>query len=197
MKGKTFIIAGPSGVGKGTIIQALFAQQKNLYFSVSATTRAPRPGEVDGVHYHFLTREQFLRWIEEDAFLEHAEYIGNFYGTPKRYVDEAMDRGEDVILDIEVQGAEQVYQKRPDTIRIFIAPPSWQELERRLTSRGTETPEKVRGRLARAREEFSYAEGYNYVVINNTVEEAVRAIQAIICAEHCRPAQRIALINGM
>ena len=105
MKGKTFIIAGPSGVGKGTIIQALFAQQKNLYFSVSATTRAPRPGEVDGVHYHFLTREQFLRWIEEDAFLEHAEYIGNFYGTPKRYVDEAMDRGEDVILDIEVQGA--------------------------------------------------------------------------------------------
>ena len=197
MKGKTFIIAGPSGVGKGTIIQALFAQQKNLYFSVSATTRAPRPGEVDGVHYHFLTREQFLRWIEEDAFLEHAEYIGNFYGTPKRYVDEAMDRGEDVILDIEVQGAEQVYQKRPDTIRIFIAPPSWQELERRLTSRGTETPEKVRGRLARARDEFSYAEGYNYVVINNTVEEAVREIQAIICAEHCRPAQRIALINGM
>ena len=197
MKGKTFIIAGPSGVGKGTIIQALFAQQKNLYFSVSATTRAPRPGEVDGVHYHFLTREQFLRWIEEDAFLEHAEYIGNFYGTPKRYVDEAMDRGEDVILDIEVQGAEQVYQKRPDTIRIFIAPPSWQELERRLTSRGTETPEKVRGRLARAREEFSYAEGYNYVVINNTVEEAVREIQAIICAEHRRPAQRIALINGM
>ena len=197
MKGKTFIIAGPSGVGKGTIIQALFAQQKNLYFSVSATTRAPRPGEVDGVHYHFLTREQFLRWIEEDAFLEHAEYIGNFYGTPKRYVDEAMDRGDDVILDIEVQGAEQVYQKRPDTIRIFIAPPSWQELERRLTSRGTETPEKVRGRLARAREEFSYAEGYNYVVINNTVEEAVREIQAIICAEHCRPAQRIALINGM
>ena len=197
MKGKTFIIAGPSGVGKGTIIQALFAQQKNLYFSVSATTRAPRPGEVDGVHYHFLTREQFLRWIEEDAFLEHAEYIGNFYGTPKRYVDEAMDRGEDVILDIEVQGAEQVYQKRPDTIRIFIAPPSWQELERRLTSRGTETPEKVRGRLARAREEFSYAEGYNYVVINNTVEEAVREIQAIICPEHCRPAQRIALINGM
>ncbi len=197
MKGKTFIIAGPSGVGKGTIIQALFAQQKNLYFSVSATTRAPRPGEVDGVHYHFLTREQFLRWIEEDAFLEHAEYIGNFYGTPKRYVDEAMDRGEDVILDIEVQGAEQVYQKRPDTIRIFIAPPSWQELERRLTSRGTETPEKVRSRLARAREEFSYAEGYNYVVINNTVEEAVREIQAIICAEHCRPAQRIALINGM
>ena len=197
MKGKTFIIAGPSGVGKGTIIQALFAQQKNLYFSVSATTRAPRPGEVDGVHYHFLTREQFLRWIEEDAFLEHAEYIGNFYGTPKRYVDEAMDRGGGVILDIEVQGAEQVYQKRPDTLRIFFAPPSWQELERRLTSRGTETPEKVRGRLARAREEFSYAEGYNYVVINNTVEEAVREIQAIICAEHCRPAQRIALINGM
>ena len=197
MKVKTFIIAGPSGVGKGTIIQALFARQKNLYFSVSATTRSPRPGEVDGVHYHFISREQFLQWIAEDAFLEHAEYIGNFYGTPKRYVDEAMERGEDVILDIEVQGAEQVYAKRPDTIRIFIAPPSWQELERRLTSRGTETAEKIRGRLARAREEFSYAQGYNYVVINNTVEEAVDEIRAIICAEHCRPAQRIALINGM
>ena len=197
MKGKTFIIAGPSGVGKGTIIQALFARQKNLYFSVSATTRSPRPGEVDGVHYHFISREQFLQWIAEDAFLEHAEYIGNFYGTPKRYVDEAMERGEDVILDIEVQGAEQVYAKRPDTIRIFIAPPSWQELERRLNSRGTETAEKIRGRLARAREEFSYAQGYNYVVINNTVEEAVDEIRAIICAEHCRPAQRIALINGM
>ena len=196
MKGKTFIIAGPSGVGKGTIIQALFAQQKNLYFSVSATTRAPRPGEVDGVHYHFLTREQFLRWIEEDAFLEHAEYIGNFYGTPKRYVDEAMDRGEDVILDIEVQGAEQVHRQRPDVVRIFIAPPSWEELERRLVGRGTEDPEKVRRRLERSREDILLARYYDYLVINSDLDQAVEEIQAIITAEHCRARERYDFVTG-
>ena len=197
MKGKTFIIAGPSGVGKGTVIKGLFARQKNLYFSVSATTRQPRPGEVDGVHYHFISREQFEQWIAQDAFLEHAEYIGNCYGTPKKYVDEAMERGEDVILDIEVQGSEQVHRKRPETVRIFIAPPSWTELEHRLIGRGTEDAEKVRRRLTRAKEEFSYAAGYDYVVINNTVEGAVEELQAIIKAEHCRPDQRIDLINGI
>lgn len=195
MKGRTFIITGPSGVGKGTIIQELFARQPNLYFSVSATTRGPRPGEENGVHYHFISREQFEQWIQEDAFLEHAEYVGNCYGTPKKYVDEAMDRGEDAILDIEVQGAEQVYRKRPDTVRIFIAPPSWEELEHRLTGRGTESADKVRSRLARAKEEFRFAADYDYIVINNTVDEAVEEIRAIIRAEHCRPAQRLALLK--
>ena len=197
MRGKTFIIAGPSGVGKGTITKELFARQRNLYFSVSATTRPPRPGEVDGVHYHFISREEFEQWIEQDAFLEHAEYIGNFYGTPKRFVDEAMERGEDVILDIEVQGAEQVHCKRPEAIRIFIAPPSWEELEHRLVSRGTESAEKVRSRLARAREEFAFAADYDYIVINNTLENAVEELQAIILAEHCRPDERVDLINGI
>ena len=123
-KGKTFIIAGPSGVGKGTIIKKLFEGRSDLYFSVSATTRPPRPGEVDGVDYHFITREQFVEWINRNAFLEHAEFVGNLYGTPKKYVDEAMERGQDVILDIEVQGAEQVHRQRPEVVRIFIAPPS-------------------------------------------------------------------------
>lgn len=191
MKGRTFIITGPSGVGKGTIIQELFARQPHLYFSVSATTRGPRPGEKDGVHYHFISREQFDQWIREDAFLEHAEYVGNCYGTPKKFVDEAMDRGEDAILDIEVQGAQQVHQKRPDAVRIFIAPPSWTELEHRLTGRGTESAEKVRSRLARAKEEFRFAADYDYIVINNTVEGAAEELRAIIRAEHCRPAQRM------
>ncbi len=191
MKGRTFIITGPSGVGKGTIIQELFARQPHLYFSVSATTRGPRPGEENGVHYHFISREQFDQWVREDAFLEHAEYVGNCYGTPKKFVDEAMDRGEDAILDIEVQGAQQVHQKRPDAVRIFIAPPSWTELEHRLTGRGTESAEKVRSRLARAKEEFRFAADYDYIVINNTVEEAAEEIRAIIRAEHCRPAQRM------
>ena len=135
MRGKTFIISGPSGVGKSTVLSALLEKRKNLYFSVSATTREPRPGELDGIHYHFMDAESFRKWIAMDQFLEYAEYVGNFYGTPKRFVDEAMDKGQDVILDIEVQGALQVTSKRPDTVQIFIAPPSWKELERRLKDR--------------------------------------------------------------
>ena len=121
-RGKTFIISGPSGVGKSTVLHALFAGRDDLYFSVSATTRAPREGERDGVDYHFIHADRFREMIEGDAFLEYAEYVGNFYGTPKKYVDEAMEQGKDVILDIEVQGAIQVTSKRPDAVRIFIAP---------------------------------------------------------------------------
>ena len=190
-RGKLFIISGPSGVGKSTVLRALFAQRSNLYFSVSATTRDPRPGEEDGVHYHFLKPETFREWIEQGEFLEYAEFVGNAYGTPKRYVDEALDASKDVILDIEVQGAEQVCAKRPETVTIFIAPPSWDELERRLTERGTDTAEKIRGRLQRAREEVLKANHYQYFVINDTVENAVKELAAIMTAEHCRPDERM------
>ena len=190
-KGKAFIISGPSGVGKSTVLKALVEGRNDLYFSVSATTRDPRPGEVNGQHYHFISPEQFMQWINEDAFLEYAQYVGNFYGTPMRYVDEAMDAGKDVILDIEVQGAMQVIAKRPDTIRIFIAPPDWDELERRLTMRGTDTPEKIQQRLLRAKVEMKTAMDYDYFVINSTVENAVTELRAIILAEHCRIDQRM------
>ena len=189
-RGKTFIIAGPSGVGKGTIIKKLFERRENLYFSVSATTRPPRPGEMDGVDYHFISREQFQDWIGKNAFLEYAEFVGNLYGTPKKFVDEAMDSGKDVILDIEVQGAEQVHRQRPDVVRIFIAPPSWEELERRLMGRGTENLSKVRQRLARSREEILLARYYDYLVINSDLDQAVREIEAVITAEHCRAKER-------
>ena len=177
-KGKTFIISGPSGVGKSTVLKELFQDRDDLYFSVSATTRPPRPGEIDGVHYHFTDVDEFRKMISEDAFLEYAEYVGNFYGTPKKFVDEAMEQGKDVVLDIEVQGALQVVHKRPDVVRIFIAPPSWQALEERLTSRGTDSPEKVQKRLVRAKVELQTANTYDYFVINDTVERAVREINA-------------------
>lgn len=195
-KGKTFIISGPSGVGKSTVLKALLEKRPDLYFSVSATTRDPRPGEVDGVHYRFMDVDAFRRRIAEDAFLEYAEYVGNFYGTPKKYVDEAMDAGRDVILDIEIQGALQVCSKRPETVRIFIAPPSWAELERRLTERGTDSPEKVEKRLLRAKVEFQTAHTYDYFVINDTVEMAVAELDAILTAEHCKPSERMEIING-
>ena len=196
-KGKTFIISGPSGVGKSTVLHALMQKRDNLYFSVSATTRSPREGERDGVDYHFIDSATFRSLLEKDEFLEHAEYVGNFYGTPKRYVDEAMEKGQDVILDIEIQGSKQVHEKRPEVVRIFIAPPSWQELERRLTDRGTDSPEKVQKRLLRAKVEMDSASSYDYFVINDTVAGAVKELDAILCAEHCRASERILQIQGM
>ena len=191
-KGKTFIISGPSGVGKSTVLKELFQDRDDLYFSVSATTRPPRPGEINGVHYHFTDVDEFRKMISEDAFLEYAEYVGNFYGTPKKFVDEAMEEGKDVVLDIEVQGALQVVHKRPDVVRIFIAPPSWSELERRLTERGTDDADKVQKRLLRAKVELKMADAYDYFVINDTVDSAVEQLKAILLAEHCKSPQRIA-----
>ena len=173
IRGKTFIISGPSGVGKSTVLNALLKEYPDLYFSVSATTREPREGELDGIHYHFIEPENFHKMIEEDAFLEYAEYVGNFYGTPKKFVDAAMDQGRDVILDIEIQGAQQVCAKRPETVRIFIAPPSWAELERR------------------AKVELKMADRYDYFVVNDTVDNAVFQLKSILCAEHCKSVDRI------
>lgn len=195
-KGRTFIISGPSGVGKSTVLKALLERRRDLFFSVSATTRPARPGEIDGIHYRFLDVDTFREWIARDEFLEYAEFVGNFYGTPREYVYKAMNQGRDVILDIEIQGALQVSQKMPDAVRIFIAPPSWEELERRLKDRGTDSEEKIQKRLLRAKVEVQTAHTYDYFVINDTVENAVQELEAIMTAEHCKPQERMEILNG-
>lgn len=184
-KGILFVLTGPSGVGKGTVLKQV-REHKPLFYSISATTRAPREGEQDGVHYHFMTREKFQQLVEEGGFLEHAEFSENCYGTPAAPVDAELQAGRDVLLEIEVQGAMQVKQARPEAVRIFLAPPSFEELERRLVGRGTEKPEVVQRRLNAAKRELTLAPEFDYIVVNNTVEQAVSDVLAIMQAETCR-----------
>ena len=172
-KGILFVLTGPSGVGKGTVLKEVRAH-KPLFYSISATTRAPRAGEQDGVHYHFMTRETFRQLAEQGGFLEHAEFSGNCYGTPAAPVDE------------ELQAGMQVKDIRPEAVRILLAPPSFEELERRLIGRGTEEPEVIQRRLDTAKHELTLAPEFDYIVINNTVEQAVSDVLAIMQAEACR-----------
>ncbi len=178
--GILIIVSAPSGCGKSTVVHALMEKRKNLRFSVSATTRKPREGETDGVDYYFVSREEFDRMVEEDAFLEHAEYVGNCYGTPREPVERQLKEGYDVYLDIDVQGAMQVKRLRPQTLMIFLMPPSMEELERRLVLRGTNTPEEIRDRLAAAEREAGYRTEFDYIVVNDVVERAVEEISALI-----------------
>ncbi len=185
-RGILIALSGPSGSGKGTIVQQLLEKRDDVVLSVSATTRAPRPGEIDGVHYHFVNREDFLHMIDDNAFLEYAEYNGNFYGTPKAPVERQLAAGKNVLLEIEVQGAEKVMDSGVELTSVFIAIPSMEELERRLRGRMTETEEKIRSRLAIAERELKRAFRYDYVVMNDELDEAVRRIETIIEAENMR-----------
>lgn len=180
--GLLVVISGAAGTGKGTVVEKLAADD-SIRVSISATTRRPRGSEQDGREYHFLTREQFTDLIEKDGFLEYAEYVGNFYGSPRRQAEEWMEQGKDVILEIEVQGCMQVKEKRPDCISIFILPPSMEELERRLRKRGTETEEQICARLARAKEELPLAQDYDYQVVNDDLDDCVEQIREIFRSE--------------
>ena len=181
--GVLIIVSAPSGCGKSTVVRALMEKRENLRFSVSATTRKPREGETDGVDYFFVSREEFERMIAAEAFLEHAEYVGNCYGTPRAPVEQRLKEGFDVYLDIDVQGAMQVKAIRPETLMIFLMPPSMEELERRLVSRGTNTPEEIRDRLAAADRECALRDRFDHVVVNDVVERAVDEISDLIDAE--------------
>lgn len=193
-RGQLIVLSGPSGVGKSTVIAELFGQRKNIYFSVSYTTRQPRVGEQDGVNYNFVDRTEFERMIAAGELLEYAEYVNNYYGTSLKAIQDKLDAGIDVLLDIEVQGAAKVRARCPDALFIFIIPPSFEELSRRLHRRGTDGEDVIAGRLEKARVEFKEIPNYDYLVINDKVSEAVTEIEAILTAAECRVDNRKSIL---
>ncbi len=198
-RGKLFVVSGPSAAGKGTVIGEFFKKYKDdsIFLSISATTRKPRQGEVEGVNYYYKTPEEFERMKRNDELLEWAEFCGNNYGTPKSAVEKMLDEGKDVILEIEVQGAAKVKALAPDGIFVFVFPPSFEELEKRLIDRKTESMEVIRERLATAREEVKQIDKYKYILLNDTIENAVDRLNAIICAERCLVERNTKLIGEM
>lgn len=193
-KGMLIVVSGPSGCGKGTVLAEILKSDR-IFYSVSATTRSPRPGETDGVNYYFLTKEKFEQLTREDGMLEYASYCGNYYGTPKKPVEDMLKQGKHVILEIEVQGAMKIMEKCPEAVFVFILPPSLKELERRLNKRGTEAEDVVKKRLSEAAGEIKQAYKYNYAVINGELSEAVDDLKAIIRAEELKAKNSKSLID--
>ena len=196
-KGILIVVSGFSGAGKGTLMKKLMEEYDNYALSISMTTRNPRPGEEDGREYFFVSKEQFEEKIGQDGLIEYANYCGNYYGTPRAYVEQQLEAGKDVILEIEIQGALKIREKFPTALLLFVMPPSAKELRRRLTGRGTETQEVIDQRMHRAMEEAQGIEQYDYIVINDQLEECVKELHAIIGAAHNTPFRNEEFINNM
>lgn len=196
-KGILVVVSGFAGSGKGTLMKELTSQYDKYALSVSATTRAPRTGETDGKEYFFKTREEFEQMISQDAFVEYAQYVNNYYGTPKQYVEEQLNAGKDVILEIEIQGALQIKEKFPETLLLFVTPPSAEILRDRLVGRGTEDAKTVAARLKRAGEEAQGIDKYDYLVVNDQLDECVVSMHSIIQEEHNRTFRNIEFINSI
>lgn len=194
-KGLLLVVSGPSGAGKSTVIGKVMQDRDDVCFSVSATTRDPRPYEVDGLDYYFITPERFAAMEENGEFLEHAEYVGNCYGTPSAPIDKAIAEGKCVVLDIEVQGAAQVMAKRKDCVSVFLCPPSLEELERRLRGRGTDTEDRIQKRLETAVREYQFAPNYDYIIINDDAIQSSARLESIITAYRCRSEFQIQYIQ--
>ncbi|MFP5504286.1 MAG: guanylate kinase [Candidatus Sericytochromatia bacterium] len=193
-RGLLFVISGPSGVGKGTIVKQLLERQPALKLSVSVTTRAPRPGEVEGVNYYFRSPEEFQRMLEAGELLEYAQFVNGFYGTPRRFVEEQLDAGHDVVLEIDIKGAIQVKERLPNGVYVFVLPPTMEELEQRLVRRQTEAADAMRQRLQVALDELNYLPLYDYQIVNDELETAVSKVEAIIASEHCRVMRNLATL---
>lgn len=190
-KGRLFVISGPSGAGKSTVVFKAIEGRDDVCFSTSVTTRKPRPNEVDGREYFFVDLDRFKEMVENDELLEHATYVANSYGTPRKFVEDKLDSGLDVLLDIEVQGARRINEKKPDAVKIFIIPPSLAELRRRLVGRGTDTERAIEARLIRARQEYAEADFYDYIIINDDPDRAAKELAAIMLAERCKAEGRM------
>lgn len=194
-KGRLIVISGPSGVGKGTVVKALRERDPNVKLSVSATTRDIRPGEIHGVHYYFISKPEFEQMIADGRFLEYAQYVSNYYGTPEEPVDRMLEQGYDVILEIEVQGGLQIMERRPDAISVFIAAPSFEVLAQRLRGRGDTAEDVIQERLETAKREYRTAKQYQYVIVNDRLEDAVDDIAAILRANALRANQQMELLK--
>ena len=195
MKGKLFVISGPSGVGKNTILNRVVLESEHVRYSVSATSRAPRPGEKPGSSYFFVSRARFEEMIAQDELLEYAEYVGNYYGTPLAPIREAMAQGMDVVMDVEVIGAKKIKARVPEAVLVFVATSSMEMVRQRLEKRGDVSPKAMEERLERATWEYSQADSYDYIVLNDDVEQAVQELQAIMLAEKCKTMDRIHLLK--
>jgi len=193
-RGVLFVLSGPSGVGKGTIVKQLVARHPELKLSVSVTTRSPRPGEVEGESYFFRTSEEFQRMVAGGELLEYAQFANGFYGTPRRFVEEQLLAGHNVVLEIETRGAIQVKERVPNGVYVFILPPTMDELQDRLAKRQTEAAEAIRQRMAIAMDELNYLPLYDYQLVNDDLELAVKKVQSIILAEHCRVMRNLSTI---
>ncbi|WP_163970715.1 guanylate kinase [Oceanobacillus halotolerans] len=185
-RGILFILSGPSGVGKGTVRKELFNQETDLRYSISMTTRGMRPGEKEGIDYFFKSNEEFEHLIEQNELLEYAQYVNNYYGTPREYVEQTLADGRDVFLEIEVQGAMQVKKNFAEGVFIFLVPPTLEDLRERIVNRGTESSDLVTNRLGEAKKEIEMMDEYDYIVVNDDVDKAVHKIQSIIESEHCK-----------
>lgn len=194
-KGSLFVVSAPAGCGKDTILNELFKKTDKAGYAVSATTRVPREGEVNGVHYHFLTRGEFERRIAEKEVLEYTEYCGNYYGTLRKSVNDLLEQGKDAVLKIEVEGAMNIKKAFPEACLVFILPPSWEVLEKRLRDRGTETEDKIIERTAQARREVEFAANYDYLIVNDNLAEAVDDLLAVFRAEKLRRARNDELLQ--
>ncbi|ACL76141.1 guanylate kinase [Ruminiclostridium cellulolyticum] len=196
-KGLLVVVSGPSGTGKGTVCKKLLSQRDNVRYSVSATTRKPREGEIEGQSYFFVSESKFLDMIKNDALIEWDKYCDNYYGTPKSYVDSSMESGMDIILEITVEGALEIKQKYPDSVLIFILPPSFEELRRRIECRATECTDVIEKRLQKAASEIKYVSKYDYLILNDSVDEAVMNIEKVLDSERLKPSRNVEIIESL